>query len=110
MKKIIVLVGIFMLILFCTNCGCGNWSREANLSGEEKPALRAIDHLNPNIQMQVIDEIPSLGIVVIRFIDGAHSRYIVVKKDQISVLSTNSSGGKNPTYEDESVTTVKTKK
>lgn len=96
MKRLIICFTVIGFIL----CGCGlsNSTRELNLSGSQKPALRQIDHKNSKIKMEVIDEIPSLGIIVIRFIDAGHTRYIAVKKESISVSS--QYGGKQTAYEE----------
>lgn len=102
MKKIIVFVTI---ILGLSGCGYSNFARENNLDGNQKSSLRSIDNVNPNIKMEVIDEIPSMGITVIRFIDAGHTRYIAVRKNDVSMMSTTSSGDKNPTFEDSSIST-----
>jgi hypothetical protein len=102
MKK---LISHTLLVLFLSGCGLSNSTREINLMGDQKPALRSIDHLNPSVKMDVIDEIPSLGIIVIRFIDAGHTRYIAIRKDSISVLSETKSGKHN--YEESTIMTVK---
>ena len=89
-------------------CGFDNWSREADITGNQKQSLRTIDHVNKEIKMEVLDEIPSLDIVIIRFIDGGHTRYIAVRNQDISVMSTTKSGSsKNPQYIDEGITTIR---
>jgi len=107
MKKWICVV---IAILLLSGCGLSNWGREANIDGNQKPALKAIDHLNQKVKMDILDEIPNMGIVVIRFIDAGHTRYIAVLKDQVSVLSHTEIGGKNPVYNDTSIQTLKTGK
>jgi len=98
---------VFFVPLTLIGCGLANFSRESNFFGEQKPALRQIDHNNSAIKMEVIDEIPSMGITVIRFIDAGHTRYIAVRGDQIGVLSETSKKTKDQTiFDDASVYTV----
>jgi len=103
MKKCFILA---MLLLGISSCGWQNDLREKNIWREQKPALRQIDHLNSEIKMEVIDEIPSMKITIIRFIDAGHTRYLAVKGDQVSISTQTSSGGKNPKHDDSSIQTV----
>jgi hypothetical protein len=104
MKQLICI----LLVIVISGCGFSNWSRENDITGNQKQSIRIIDHINKEIKMEVLDEIPSLGIIVIRFIDGGHTRYIAIRNQDISVILTTQTGSsKHPQYEDDSITTVR---
>lgn len=90
--------------LLCS-CGTSNWMREANIGGEMKPALRQIQHSNPSVKMDVIDDVPEYDVVIIRFIDAGHTRYVAIRQDQVSVMSHTTSGKGDAVVEDESIYT-----
>jgi hypothetical protein len=107
MRKISILMLVLLAALALSSCGWSNATREMNLSGDQKPAMSKIAHTNQSIKMEVLDELPQFGIIIVRFIDAGHTRYLAISKDQLTVMSTNSTGGKNPQYEDESLSTRK---
>lgn len=106
-SKVWALILALVVLGAClSSCGYSNWTREVNLSGDQKPAIKPVVHQNPTLKMEILDYLPELGITVIRFIDAGHTRYIAIKGNEVSVSSATSSGGEKQTYEDTSIPTI----
>ena len=100
--KIVVMLVIAVLL---TSCGYSNWMRDdTNNWGEKKPAIKQVESSNPAFKVELIFETSDLK--VYRFVDMAHTRYVAVKKDSVTVNSTTSvKSGKTTTYEDDGIET-----
>ena len=86
MKKIILMVCILILI-----CGCGldNAIRESGHWGNAKSPIETWRvGKNEDIKLDYLFEIPETGVKIYRFIDMAHTRYVAVQSNKISVIST----------------------
>lgn len=106
MKRSIIF--LFVLLIFLFN-GCANLVRETGNWGNKKPALETYKvGKNDSYNLDYLFTIPGTEVKIYRVIDMAHTRYVAVAPDMVSVTSTTSKKeGKTTTYNDSTIVTIK---
>lgn len=100
--RFIILV-ILCVLLF--SCGFSNYMRDnTNFYGDKKQAVEIVKTNNPLIKLELLFDCGEFKLY--RFVDMAHTRYVAVKPDSISVINDNDyKKGKTTIIEDNSIET-----